>query len=184
MPKFYTLLCAALLITATPASAKTWVTDYAQSSITFAGKQSGEAFEGKFKKFTTNIDFDPATPSKGKITASIDIASAFTGNGDIDGSLPQKEWFDGAQFPKAEFVSTSIAPGSTPSCFKAEGNLTIKGVAKPISLPFCMTTEGDHTRAKGEVNLSRSDFNIGSGQWAGENVVARGVTVKLDIAAR
>lgn len=167
-----------------PAEAKSWTTDYTQSSITFSGKQSGQAFEGKFKKFETVIDFDPAKPATGKITAHIDIASAFTGSDDIDSSLPQSAWFDSSKFPKAEFVSTTITAAETPSCFKADGNLTIKGVSKPITLPFCLATEGDHVRAKGSINLTRTDFNIGTGQWTSEATVAHAVMVNLDIVAR
>ena len=60
-------------------------------------------FQGSFKNFTANIDFDPDHPETGKIAATIDIASASTGDGERDGMLPQSSWFDTGKFPQAQF---------------------------------------------------------------------------------
>lgn len=177
-------LAVLMILIAVPAMAKTWDVDYGRSHLGFSGKQSGESFEGGFKNFTVTIDLDPTHPEGGKITASIDIASATAGSADRDTYLPHSDWFNTAKFPKAEFVSTSIHSGSTPSCFEAAGNLTIKGISQPLTLPFCLKPEGDHMRATGSVTLLRNNFSIGTGQWADEGVVANAVMVNLDIAAK
>ena len=184
MRKIFAAALAIGLLTAAPAMAKVWTVDYTQSSIGFSGTQSGQGFTGKFKTFQTNIDFDPANPTAGKITADIDIASAFTGNGEIDGYLPQSDWFNSSKFPKAQFVSSSIKAGTGPNCFEADGNLSIKGISKAVAVPFCLTTEGASTHAKGQVKLTRTDFNVGTGQWSSEGMVAHAVLVDLDIVAK
>lgn len=174
----------ALSAAASPALAKDWVVDYGASHLGFIGTESGESFEGMFKKFDAAINFDPAHPETGKITANIDIASVSAGNYDRDSNLPQPDWFDTAKFPKAEFATTGIKADATPSCYVASATLTIKGMTKPVMLPFCLTPEGDHSRAKGKLTISRKDFGVGTGQWADEGTVKHAVTITVDIAAK
>ena len=186
----YTLTIALAILTAAaaPVQAKDWTVDTTNSRLGFTGKQGDTPFDGSFKKFTANIDFDPAHPESGKIAATIDMASATTGTAERDGALPQSDWFDVKKFPQAEFTSTAIRAAhdakSGEKCFEAEGTLTIKSVTKPVKLPFCLKPEGDMTRAQGELTLARSYFNIGLGQWATDAIVKQPVVVKIDIAAR
>jgi polyisoprenoid-binding protein YceI len=184
MRRLLAIVLSIAAMTASPAFAGAWNVDYAHSRLGFAGHQGGASFEGGFRNFQAAIDFDPAHPENGKITASIDIASATAGDDERDAYLPQSDWFDAKQFPKAEFTSTAIRAASAPSCYEASGNLTIKGIAKPVTLPFCLTPEGDHMRAQGNLTLLRNDFHIGAGQWSGEGVVANAVTVTVDIRAK
>ena len=165
------------------AEAKSWTVDYAQSHLGFNGVASGEAFQGSFKSFKADIDFDPDHPETGKIAATIDIASAATGDGDKDGMLPQSDWFDTSKFPQAQFVSTKISKTGA-NAFEAQGNLTIKGISKPVTLPFTLAPEGDHWRAQGKTTLTRTDFHIGTGQWSNDATVKFGVDVTVDLAAR
>ena len=178
------LLCVVVSSISFPANAKTWTTDYGKSSLGFVASQSGQAIKGQFKKFDATIDFDPAKPETGKITATIDIASAVTGREDADGMLPQSDWFDSKKFPQAVFTTTTIKADSKPSCYIADATLAIKGVSKNVTLPFCLTPEGDAMRAKGEVLLTRTDFSIGTGQWASDATVGHAVTVTVDLLAR
>jgi polyisoprenoid-binding protein YceI len=184
MRALFSATLLAVLVFAAPAFAKTWTVDYADSHIGFIGKQGGESFEGSFKSFTAAIDFDPAHPEEGKITASIDIKGVTAGSSDRDDNMPSSDWFDIAQFPKAEFATTGIRAGSSPSCYEASGALTIKGVSKDVTLPFCLIKEGDHSRARGRLILSRADYGVGVGQWSDEGTVAHAVTVTVDIAAK
>ena len=172
---------------APPAFAKSWLVDYAKSKLGFVGAQSGVSFQGSFKSFITDIKFDPAHPETGSITATIEIGSATAGNPERDGYLPQPDWFDAKNFPTAQFVSTVIrAAGNDKNgatCFEADGNLTIKGITKPVKMPFCLKQEGYAMHAQGRVKLIRTDFDIGTGQWSDESVVRRGVDVVIDITA-
>lgn len=178
-----TLLFAALLLPM-PAHAKTWTTDYAKSRISFSGKQNDQSFNGLFRKYQVTINFDPEHPEKGKISAIIDIGSVTTGNSELDGYLPQNDWFNTKLFPRAEFASTMIDAASAPSCYEAVGTLTIKGMSKQVTLPFCLKPEGDRMRAQGKLVLMRNEFNIGTGQFADDGIVEHAVTVTVDIAAK
>jgi polyisoprenoid-binding protein YceI len=176
-------LFAALLFQAGSATAKSWVIDYDHSHLGFTGMQNAATFDGTFKKFTATIDFDPDHPESGKIAATIDMASAATGNATRDGALPGADWFDTKKFPQAQFVSTHIDRTGA-SSYEAQGTLTIKGIAKTVVLPFTLRPEGDHWRAQGKVSLIRNEFGVGQGDWASEDTVAWAVDVTLDLAAK
>lgn len=188
------LLIAVCLLIASPVCAKSWTVDYGQSHLGFTGMQGSASFTGEFKKFQATVDFDPAKPEAGKISAIVDMASATAGSDERDSALPGADWFDTSKFPQAQFTTTSIKkdacniitpPGLTNvQCFKADATLTIKGVTKPVTLNFYIADEGDHTRAKGAVGLLRTDFNVGQGQWSSEAYVKHAITVRIDIVAR
>jgi polyisoprenoid-binding protein YceI len=171
MKRVFLFLSLVAVTVSSPAFAQPWVTDYTKSHISFSGSQGDQKFRGIFRKFQITINFDPAKPEAGDIKATIDITSVLTGTAELDSYLPQPDWFGIKQFPKAEFASTIIKADSTPSCYQATGTLTLKGISKEIQLPFCLTKEGDHMRAKGTITLLRNDFHIGAGQWADNDVV-------------
>jgi polyisoprenoid-binding protein YceI len=165
------------------AQAKDWQVDYAHSKLGFTGEQSGEKFDGGFKKFDAQIHFDPDYPEAGKIIVNVAIASAYAGSADRDSMLPQKDWFDSGAFPQAQFVTTSIRK-TAPLHYEASATLTVKGVTRDVLLPFTLAPEGDHWRAQGDVALMRSDFGVGQGMFADESYVKHAVDVTIDIVAR
>ena len=175
-------LLACLLSGPQAVQAKSWVIDYAHSQLGFKGQQGDSPFTSFFKNFTATVDFDPDKPETGKIAATIDIASSTAGSRQRDDWLPQADWFDIKRFPQATFASTAIR--KTSDGYAAEGNLTLKGITRPLTLNFTLTPEGDHLRAKGSANLTRTDFKIGEGDWANENYVKLPVTVTIDLAAK
>lgn len=172
-----------MLLATMPAEAKTWVIDYDKSYLGFVAQQSTQTIKGRFRKFSAQIDLDLAKPNQGKIIASIDMASVLGDTADVNANLPQSDWFNIAKFPQAELATTFIE-ADKPSCYKAEASLTIKGIAKDVTLPFCLTQEDGLTHAKGEVTLLRNDYGVGLGQWADESLVANPVKVVFDIAAK
>lgn len=183
--KKFLLTCVALaaLTQAAHADPKQWAVDPAHSTLTFTGDQSGEKFIGGFKKFAAQIALDPDHPESGKITVTVDIASAYAGSSDRDGMLPQSDWFDTAKFPQAQFTSTAIRK-TGPGQYVADATLTIKGMTKNVTLPFTLVQEGDHWHAQGKVGLKRNDFALGQGSFANENYVKYPVDVIVDLQAK
>lgn len=172
-----------VLLSGSSAQAKIWAVDYPHSQLGFIGAQGSTPFEGSFNAFQTTIDFDPAIPENGKISARIDMASATTGNGERDAPLPQADWFDTKKFPQAIFASTAIRKTGD-NAYAADGNLTIKGITKPITLPFTLTQDGGYWRARGRLTLLRTDFHIGEHDWANETYVKFKVDIVLNILAK
>jgi polyisoprenoid-binding protein YceI len=179
------LMLAALLVTAfgaTPATAGSWKLDAAKSQLSFSGTQTGTAFKGHFTRFSTEIDFDPDHPETSHIVVVIDPASAVTGDIQRDGALPGKDWFDIAQFRQAKFVTTAIRQTGA-NAYAATGDLTLRGVTKPVTLPFTLAITGTTGHAKGHFNLVRTVFGVGQGAWSSGQWVALEVEVDVDIVA-
>ena len=178
---------AALCLLASPSLAAQWQVDATTSKLMFEAEHAGEKFKGSFPKFTAAIDFDEAAPEKGKISVTIDMASATADGKDRQDSLPTDDWFAVKQFPTATFTSTAISRGPIEKTgranYIAKGNLAIKGIAKEIELPFSLQTTGKSTIARGSVTLNRSDFGVGSGQWKSDEWVKFPVRVFFEINA-
>jgi polyisoprenoid-binding protein YceI len=165
------------------AEAKPWTIDYGKSHLSFSATQSGMNFQGAFTRYKVDVDFDPGHPETSKINAVIDISSIGTGDAQRDSMLPQPEWFATAKYPQATFVSTEITKAG-PDNYIAHGTLTIKGTPHPATLPFTLVHEDDHWHSQGKVDVLRSDFHIGEGQWSDEKYVKFAVEVKIDIVAK
>lgn len=177
----FTALATALL--ASSAMAKPWAVDAAHSTLTFTGAQAGTPFTGTFGQFTPTIDFDPAAPEKGHIAVTIDMASAtIADDHEQNDALPTEDWFFTKQFAQAQFESTAIRAAG-PNRYEATGTLTLRGVSKPVTLPFTLTPEGTASRAEGELVLDRRDFALGGKEWADDQWIAYPVTVRYRLLA-
>ncbi len=176
---------AALLIglgAASPAGAAAWTVDAAKSRLGFAGQQTGAPFTGRFKTWTAAIDFDPAHPEGGHVTATVDVASAATDDPQKDEALPGSDWFDATQFTTATFEAAGFAPKGG-DAYEAKGKLTLRGVSKDVAVPFTLTIAGDAAHAAGKAQLVRTDFGVGQGSWASGDTVALAVDVDFDLVA-
>jgi polyisoprenoid-binding protein YceI len=175
-------LLAALQAATLPASAAEWAVDPAKSAIRFSGVQVGVPFTGRFERFKADIDFDPARPEAGHAVVLVDLASARTGDIQRDEALPQKDWFDVKAASEARFEATRFVDKGRGD-YEAVGTLAIRGISRPVTLPFHLTREGGTAHATGRVGLVRTDFGVGQGAWASGQWVALDVAVEVDIVA-
>lgn len=178
------ILPAALMLLALPAHAAPWVIE-PTSTLKFTGSQAGDAFTGEFTKFTPVVELDPAKPETGKITVTVDMASAIVKDDkDKTESMPQEEWFAIKQFPTATFTSKRITSlSSKQGGYVAEGDLSIRGVTKAVVLPFTLSEKDGKTHAEGSVQLDRKDFGVGQGQWKDDKWIAYPVNVTFHLIA-
>ena len=88
-------------------------------------------------------------------------------------------WLDALGFPKARFESTQVkALGGTR--YEALGHFSLKGKARPMTVPFTLSTNADGTRTvSASFTLKRSDFGIGGGEWNDPELVADEVPVRV-----
>jgi polyisoprenoid-binding protein YceI len=170
---------------AAPAAAAppAWVTDKAASALRFTTSMAGESFTGAFRRWDADIRFDPADLAGSSVVATIDVASAATGNPDRDQALPTAAFFDAPAFPRATFVAhgfTAAGPGR----YQAAGVLTLRGVARPVSLPFTLAISGAQARMTGAVAINRLVFGVGQGEWKDTATIPAAVTVSIVLTAR
>ena len=180
LPKF---IPALLVLAMLPAQAAEWQVDGGKSSLGFVGSLSGREFEGRFKIWQADISFDPANPAAGHAKVVIDMASAATGDKQRDLALPGADWFDVKKSPQGFFEATGFTARGG-NAFEAKGTLTIRGVQKDVVLPFTLDIAGDVAHAKGALDIVRTDYGVGQGDWSDGSSVALKVSILFDLSAR
>jgi polyisoprenoid-binding protein YceI len=182
MSRHIILLAAAVSLAPGIASAADWIADPAASTISFSGTQLGAPFTGHFKRFTATINFDSAHPEAGHALVLIDTASATTGDVQRDEALPQADWFDAKTVGQARFEAAHfVAKGG--DTYDAVGSLTIRNIKRDVTLPFKLTVAEGKAHAVGHLQLVRTDFGVGQGDWATPQWVALEVGVDIDVSA-
>jgi polyisoprenoid-binding protein YceI len=185
-PKFprWLQVCASAvsLLAVAPAFALATV-DTANSTVIATSKQMNVPVDGKFKKFTAQLDFDPAKPAAGSANLTIDTSSYDLGDESYNQQVRGKDWFDTAQFPNATFVSSAIASADGANRFKVTGKLTIKGKSQNVVVPVTVTQQGASQTFDGLLPIKRTQYDIGTGEWKDTSVVADEVLIKFHIVA-
>jgi polyisoprenoid-binding protein YceI len=175
-------LAAALAFLSTPSLAAHWNVDYGKSRLGFQVNWGGAPFVAVFKSWKAEIDFDPADLTHARAQVTIDIASEASDDSETDGGLRSEQGFAAAQFPTARFQASSFRHTGG-NQYVASGSLSIKGISRPITLPFLLVLSGNSAHVAGKAQLLRTDFNLGTGEWAKADPVAHAVTVNLDLVA-
>jgi polyisoprenoid-binding protein YceI len=153
-----------------------------KSAINFTYKQMGVAVDGKFKRFSSQLSFDPAKPAAAKASFDVELASVDTGAPEGDDEVAGKPWFNTKAFPTARFVSTGVkAIGGNK--YEVTGQLNIKGKTQDVVVPATFTAQGKSGVFDGSFTIRRADFSIGEGSWAKFDIVANDVLIKFHITA-
>ena len=185
-PAFASALALSIALATAAAAAPApaaWIVDKAGSGLRFTSSMAGESFTGVFRRWDAAIRFDPANLAASSVAADIDVASAVTGNADRDQALPTATFFDAPAHPHATFVAhgfRAVGPGR----YVADGVLTLRGVAKPLTLPFTLAITGAQARMTGAVAINRLAFGVGQGEWQAVDAIPASVTVSIAISAR
>ena len=153
-----------------------------KSAITFVFKQMGVAVNGRFNRFSSQLNFDPAKPGAARASFDVELASVDTGAPDGDQEVAGKPWFNTKAFPTAQFVSGTVkALGG--NRYEVAGKLTIKGRTQDVVVPATFTAQGTSAVFDGSFTIRRGDFAIGEGAWAKFDIVANDVLIKFRITA-
>lgn len=120
---------------------------------------------GSFMKSAGKATLDTVAKS-GNVEVTIQTSSFLTGHAFMENFVKGKEFFNVEQFPTMNFKSTRFAfAGDKPST--VEGELTLLGVTKPVTLTFTHWACGQHPRSKKDQcggnlagSIKRSDFGM------------------------
>ena len=178
------LLCALLAASAAalPAPAADWKMDPSGSRLEFVATFEKNAAPGVFKEFDTRLSFDPDRPAGGRLDVTVKVTSADMNIADVNKEIRNKDWFDYAGFPQAEFHSTDLRREG--KGYVAHGTLTVKGVKQGVVVPFTWTPSGDGAVMEGELVLKREAFGIGLGEWKATDTIGADVKVKFKVKLR
>ena len=171
-------------ITAQAGSVTEWRIDANRSKLGFVAFYDNIPFNATFKKFSARIFFDATALDRSSFEATVDIRSVDSDSPDRDEGMLEKAWFDTGQYPMATFTTSSFKTGGNSNQFRADGRLTIKGTAQEVTLPFTwdvIDKTKQTARLSGELPLRRTDFSIGSGEWATDDTIGFNVKVLIDL---
>jgi polyisoprenoid-binding protein YceI len=179
------------MTTGTDAPTGTYTLDPAHSRIGFVARHAMVTkVRGSFNDFAGTGFFDATDPSRSSLEVTIQAASIDTRNADRDAHLRSNDFFDMASYPEIRFVSTSVeAVGQ--ARFRVTGDLTIKGVTKPVAIDFEYTgTAVDpfnnrRLGLEGSVAVNRKDWGV---NWnaaleTGGVLVSERVVLEFEISA-
>jgi polyisoprenoid-binding protein YceI len=123
-------------------------------------------FSGVITGAAGSLKLDPAHPANSKLDVSVDTATILTPVEKLTGELRGAEWLDSAKFPKASFVSTKVIPTGANKA-TIEGELTLHGVTKPLTLHAHFVGAGVNPITKGytvgfdgDGVIKRTDFGV------------------------
>lgn len=164
--KKVSLILASLLISVATFAQK-WSLDKSHAKLTFTVTHLGiSEVDGVFKSFDASLTSSKADFSDAVFELTADLKQVSTNNDMRDGHLQKEDMFNTEKFPTMTFKSTKITPNGT-NKYKLAGNLTMKGVTKPVTLD--LTLMGTSTnrqgkklagfKASGVVN--RAEFGVG-----------------------
>jgi polyisoprenoid-binding protein YceI len=121
--------------------------------------------ESRFNKTTGTVTFDPAAKT-GSVDLVIDTKSVDTGSELFNGHIQGTDFLDTAQYPTATFRANSVKfDGDHP--VSISGELTLKGVTKPVTLTVTSFKHGpnmmkkDSIGANATTTIKRTDFQMG-----------------------
>ena len=149
------------------AAPETYIIDNSHTMPRFEYSHFGYSTQtSRFDKTTGKITIDRAAKT-GSVDVTIDVKSVNTGNDTFNGHLKGEDFFDADKFPNITFKSTAFKfDGDKPVAI--DGNLTIKGITKPVTLAvstfMCMPhpiAKKDACGANATTKIKRSDFNNG-----------------------
>ncbi len=130
---------------------------------------------------------DDAAASSVEVTLPVSGISALAA--DFHDHLSSADWFDAAKFPTATFKSSSVQVAGT-NKFTVAGDLTVKGVTKPVTLDVTLNGAGEHPMRKvpavgfdATTTLKRSDFGLGGFAPAVSDEVKVHITTEAFVAA-
>ena len=173
--------------TTTPSSVTTWSIDASHTEVGFAVRHLMiSTVRGRFAGVAGSVSLDEGNPRSATVDVTIDVNSIDTRQEQRDAHLRSSDFFDVAQFPTMHFVGSKIE-GDITGDFTIGGELTIRGVTRPITLeatsegrgPDPWGSERAGFSAKGKV--SRSEFGLTWNQVLEAGGVTVGDEIKISI---
>lgn len=114
---------------------KKWVLDPAHSELQFKVKHMMVTnVTGNFTQFTVDVTTKSDDLQDADIQFSADVDSVYTGNKQRDEHLKSGDFFDSKAYPELTFQSASFKKINDDGDYELLGDLTIKGVTKPVKL--------------------------------------------------
>jgi len=145
---------------------------------------------GQFSDFAGTAHIDTTDPARSSVSLTIKVASVDTGVADRDGHLRSADFFDVENNPELTFVSTEVERADE-TTWLITGDLTIKGVTKPVTIEFEQTGSARdpfgnlRVGFEGSTAINRKDWGLtwNAALETGGVLVSERVKLDFDISA-
>ena len=121
-----------------------------------------------FTDIQGTINVDNEKPANSSVNVTIPVSSINSNVPALDKEFQQEGWFDAAKYPNITFKSTKLETKDKKH-FKITGDLTVKGITKPVVLDAELNKRGIHPMSKldtvgfnATTSFNRSAFGIGN----------------------
>jgi len=164
--------------------------DPAHSRLGFAARHAMVTkVRGAFTEFSGTAHVDVADPGRSWVSIAIVTNSIATGQQQRDDHLRSGDFFDSEQHPEITFASTSVDRDG--DVWTVTGDLTIKGVARSVSVPFRYVGSAKDPYGnvrvgfEGEVSINRKDWGLtwNAALETGGVLVSDRVALEFDVSA-
>jgi polyisoprenoid-binding protein YceI len=145
---------------------------------------------GQFQEYTGHAHIDTANPAASTVQLSIDVSSVDTGSADRDGHLRSADFFDVETYPTMTFTSTKVEREDA-STWLITGDLTIKGVSKPVTIEFESSGSARdpfgnlRVGFEGATSINRKDWGLvwNAALETGGVLVSEKIKLEFDVSA-
>ncbi len=181
---FVIVLSCLLIVAQARADVPSYAVVKEKSFLKFSAIQNSAPVQGKFSDFTAEIKFDPEHLDESSIKVEVALASVSVASEEVQSNIKMPDWLSVDAFPKAVFNCKQFTRMPTSNNYYANGQLTLRGKTVPVVLNFQMEHfDEKNAVATGYVTVRRSDFGVGQGEWARDDVVKNEVRIEFRIAA-
>jgi polyisoprenoid-binding protein YceI len=177
------------------AQAPQFTLDRNHTQIMFRARHMGVAnVTGQFREFEGSFVLDTVTLANASAQITIRTASVDTENERRDNHLRSPDFFAADSFPEITFRSTRVERGSGPGIYRMTGDLTMRGVTRPVTLDVEMTGTRAITGQQGRQyvagfmltgRVNRFDYGL---RWnnmiEGVGVVGEEIRITIEAEAR
>lgn len=162
-------LAVALASTVTLAAPVDYKIDPTHTATVFSWNHFGFSTpSANFSDIQGVIKVDNAKPANSSVNVTIPLSSVNTNVPALDKEFQEEAWFNAAKYPNITFKSTKVETKDKKH-FKITGDLTVKGITKPVVLDAVLNKQGEHPMAKvpaigfnAATSFNRSDFGLGN----------------------
>ncbi|EMH6101408.1 YceI family protein [Acinetobacter baumannii] len=162
-------LAVALASTVTLAAPVDYKNDPTHTATVFSWNHFGFSTpSANFSDIQGVIKVDNAKPANSSVNVTIPLSSVNTNVPALDKEFQEEAWFNAAKYPNITFKSTKVETKDKKH-FKITGDLTVKGITKPVVLDAVLNKQGEHPMAKvpaigfnATTSFNRSDFGLGN----------------------
>ena len=145
---------------------------------------------GSFTDFTGEARIDTVNPGASTVSLTIQAASISTGQAQRDGHLRTGDFFEVDTFPTLTFVSTSVSRPES-DVWSITGDLTIKGVTRPVTMDFEQTGSAKDPYGnlrvgfEGGTTINRTDWGLSfnAALETGGVLVSEKINLEFDVSA-